>query len=98
MSADLETNITLTGTKDELASYIKVLKVFANDNNKRYTTNRDCVYIHWAKLSSKEILLNLDDATDKEITDFLEGCDKTIFVSAAGPYGAYGDFEYCRVI
>ena len=91
MSAGIDTEITVKGQKDELYSFLKVLRKFETDNYKRYKSDRDCAYIEWVDLNNGNKAVRLEKMSDDEIREFIDLCDNGIAVTASGPYGRFGE-------
>ena len=92
MAADLNTNITVQGTPEELFKILKVLKSYNNGNNK--------VYIDMVKVSGSNKTFRIDQKTNddtlKNIATFYGRPDVTkdspeMLVEFGGPWGKFGD-------
>lgn len=47
MSTDINTELTIRGTEEEMLAMINVLKHFENDCYEQYKANHDCAYIEF---------------------------------------------------
>ena len=91
MSADLNTEITLRGNKEELLAMLKVLRGFATDSLEQYQNHRDCAYLEDVEASSEADTCDLADATDDELVEFLAEAGNELEINSAGPWGAFFD-------
>ena len=54
MSADLNTEITMKGTEEELFSLVKVIQSFETEKYEQYNTKHDCGYIEFCRIIEGE--------------------------------------------
>lgn len=90
MSADLNTEITFRGSKEELCAFISVLKLFETEKKDQYNAERNCAYIEWVELNNGQKTVRLEKLDADGIRAFVEGTD-TLLVSALGPWGAFSE-------
>ena len=83
MSADLNTEITLGGGKEELVAFLSVLK--------SYETHKHEQYIELVELESGTETAALRELDEDGIRRFVEAAESHITVSAFGPWGAFGE-------
>jgi hypothetical protein len=86
MSADFNTSITLSGTKEEILNIFEVLKSYESGSHDAYI---DSVRISHRKEKSRR----LSDMSEDEIYSFLKSRKKEIYIAAEGPYGRYDGLE-----
>lgn len=91
MSADLNTEITVRGNKEELLAILKVLRSFETDNHEQYRNNRDCAYLEGVEANCEADSCDVADATDDELVEFLEEAGNELEINSAGPWGAFFD-------
>ena len=91
MTADLYTELTLNGNKEELFRMLKVLKTFESDNYERYNRGEYCCYLEDINFYSGKIssCYRLADTTDEEILAYLSKVRNELEVFGSGPWGAY---------
>lgn len=93
MSADLNTEITIQGTKDELLAMLKVLRYFETEKYEQYRTQHNCGYIHSLKVRNGSDSYNLDTISDDELHTLIGDVSSELSISAAGPYGSFPSLE-----
>jgi len=89
MSADLITEIQISGTQDEIKAILQVIRYFENEKHEQYKKKRDCAYIERARISSKGRSSHIKDMSDNEIKAFIAECGYTVNFEANGPFGVY---------
>ena len=89
MSADLNTEITLRGSKEELAAFLSVLK--------SYETHKHEQYLELVDLESGTETAALRELDEDGISRFAEAAGYHITVSAFGPWGAFGELGDVRL-
>ena len=99
MSADLNTEITMKGTEEELFSLVKVIQSFENEKYERYKTKHDCGCLVFCMIIEGEadfskILSNgksLKELSDEEIQSLISNANGEISIKAGGPYGVFSE-------
>ena len=99
MSADLNTEINMKGTEEELFSLVKVIQSFENEKYERYNTKHDCGYLEFCRIIEGEadfskILSNgksLKELSDEEIHSLISDANGEISITAGGPYGVFSE-------
>lgn len=101
MSADLNTEITMKGTEEELFSLVKVIQSFETEKYEQYKTKRDCGYLescrivageaNWFKTFSEG--KSLKGLSDMEIQSLISSANGEISISTGGPYGVFSELS-----
>lgn len=93
MSAELNTELKIQGTDEELLSMIKVLQSFATDNFKQYKNNYDCAYLDNVTMDTDDDIIFLEDATDEAVKKIISESDNELDLEISGPYGIFEDLD-----
>ena len=88
MSADLNTEIEMEGTLEEIKSALAVIKSFCTNEHKAMLYSP---IISLTKPVTFKSTFSLEYKTDEALNDFLKIFKNKIFVEAGGPYGRYGE-------
>ena len=97
MSADLNTEITMKGTEEELFSLVKVIQSFENEKYEQYNTKHDCGYIEFCRIIEGEADFSktqsngksLEELSDEDIHSLISKANGEIRILASGPYGVF---------
>lgn len=90
MAADFNTEILMKGTDEELLNMIKVLKRYETDMYNQYKEKRDCEYIMSVRINGDK---SLESLSDDDLKDVVQNSQRTVKVTAEGPYGVFGLLE-----
>ena len=89
MSADLNTEIKITGNSEELYSLIEVIRSFETEKVEQYRANHDCAYLEMVRLSADGIEAYLREFSEKELRSYITNANGEIRIVAGGPYGVF---------
>jgi len=92
MSAEVNTEISITGTPDEITAMLGVLRMYETEKYEQYQSTRRCAYISGVRITGSESKQYLKDMTDEEIRRAASEY-KNLLVEASGPYGYYSTLE-----
>ena len=88
MSADLNTQIEMEGTLEEIKSALAVIKSFCTNEHKAMLYSPS---ISLTKPATSMNSFSLEYSADEALDDFLKDFKNKVFVEAGGPYGRYGE-------
>lgn len=98
MSADFNTCIKMSGTKEEVLAMLAVAKKYATEKQQQYREKRDCeyfisIYIKSAKATGFDLGESLVEMADEALSKLLDDCNCAVCVNASGPYGVFGTLD-----
>lgn len=82
MQADFEFEMKLNGTQEELVAMLSVMRSYANGEKPAYFSFTEAV--------RGGARIDLEDADEDEILEFLSNNEGAVEITASGPYGHYG--------
>ena len=97
MSADVITEIRISGTKEEIKAMLLVIRDFENEKYVQYKEKRDCAYIQSVRVTSNGRSSYTKVMSDEEIDSFVSVCSNTVDITANGPFGVYYTLEDVRL-
>lgn len=98
MSADFNTSIKMSGTKEEVLAMLAVAKKYATEKQQQYREKRDCeyfvsIYIKSARDTGFGLGESLVEMADEALGKLLDDCNCAVCVNASGPYGVFGTLD-----
>lgn len=93
MSAEVNTEISITGTADEITAILGVLRMYETERYQQYQSTRQCAYISGVRITGTESKQYLKDMTDEEVRRAASEYKNLLLVEASGPYGYYSTLE-----
>ena len=91
MSVSLKTNITMSGTQDEVIAMLKVLQTYVNENADQYKRTHDCCYLDWARIQEGRKEVSIRKMSVEEMKAYLEKHGTSLTLNASGPLGAFSE-------
>ena len=92
MSADINTEITLKGTSEELAAFLKTIRAFSyTGSDSEDAEEEKCAYLEWVIIHVGEDSRELDDLSINDLKELIGGGELSI--TAEGPYGKFGELS-----
>lgn len=94
MSADLSTEIKITGTKEELTNMLKVIFNYTTINYEQYKQTGVGLYLDLVTVKSNNKKIKITQNTkESEIEEFSNSLKTTLELEAGGLYGSIGSFD-----
>lgn len=93
MSADVITEIRISGTKEEIKAMLLAIRYFENEKFVQYKEKRDCAYIQSVRVTSNGRSSHTKVMSDEDIDAYISVCSNTVDITANGPFGVYYTLE-----
>lgn len=85
-TADLDFNLEINGTPDEIIAIIEVMR--------QYDAGKDGVYFSFTHVEvGDETIRCFGEDTEEKLREAIRSAEKPVIINASGPYGSYGELN-----